>query len=492
VALGELGRLHTLTPERTRAIRARVLATGFADRAPQPIELAAQTLMPEELRLPLVRRALQREATAAATLTLLFLYAQALPDKVIERALGPQAHGWLVDGGLLVREGDDVRSAFRLQVAENVLIWADEPNAGPDAVMAPGPSTVQLLNTLPATLDGSFLDVGTGPGTFALLAAKRGAGRAVGTDISARAAALARFNASFNDLRIEVREGDLLAPVSGERFDWIVGQPPYVTHPPDEPGVTFMHGGPKGDELALRLLGGVSAHLRPRGVAFVLFDSPIRPTPLHERVRTVVGKAPADVIVFNGPGLTPDRQAMGYAALADPTFGPRYAESALRYRDHIERQRIEEVSHSLVVVRAREKATEEGWTMSLPVAIFPYDWDDLSAYLKGVDLAVAGDDALAASRVRPRDGATVVVARRPGAARDEVHRSIRFDELGLASDRELSEAGALIFDLLATDPSVASAIDRFASAMQQPRADVLPLVVAFVRECLVRALLVPA
>jgi SAM-dependent methyltransferase len=468
-----------------------VLATSFADRTPQPVELAA-TIMPEELRLPLIRRALEREATAAATLTLLFLYGQSLHDPIVERALGPQAHGWLVDAGILVRDASEVRSAFRLQIAEGVFVWADEPNAGPEAVMAPGPSTVELLNVLPARPDGSFLDVGTGPGTFALLAAKRGAARAVGTEISERAAALARFNASFNEIDVDVRLGDLLAPIAGETFDWIVGQPPYVTHPPDEPGVTFMHGGPKGDELALRLLGGVSVHLRPRGAAFVLFDSPVRSTPLHERVRGAIGKAPVDVLVFNGPGLTPDRQAMGYAALADPTFGPRYAEAALRYREHLELQRIDEVSHSLVVVRAREDATKEGWTMSLPVAVFPSDWEDLSGYMRGIDLSVAGDEALARSRVRPRDGATVVVARRPGAARDEVHRSIRFDELGMAADRELSESGGLIFDLLATDPSVESAIDRFASAMQQPRADVQPLVVAFVRECLVRALLLPA
>jgi hypothetical protein len=85
----------------------------------------------------------------------------------------------------------------------------------------------------------------------------------------------------------------------------------------------------------------------------------------------------------------------------------------------------------------------------------------------------------------------VVAEREPGAARDAVTRSIRFASPGVALDRELTEAGAVIFDLLAAESSVSSAIERFAKAMERPASDVRPLVTSFVRDCLVRRSFVP-
>jgi hypothetical protein len=137
------------------------------------------------------------------------------------------------------------------------------------------------------------------------------------------------------------------------------------------------------------------------------------------------------------------------------------------------------------------RATKDGWTMSLVVPRFPETWDEVRAFLRGIDLAVAGEDALAVARVRPRDGAMVVTERAPGASRDGEVRSIRFAKQSIALERELTQAGAVIFDLLAAESSVASTIERFARAMDRPVSEVRPLVTSFVRDCLTRALLVP-
>jgi SAM-dependent methyltransferase len=399
---------------------------------------------------------------------------------------------WLLEAGILVEESGGVRSRFQMVVADDVFLWCDQASGGADAVMTPGPTTADLLRALPARIGGSFLDLGTGPGTLALVAARRGADRVVATDINDRALALTRFNAGFNGLRVDTRAGDMFAPVADERFDWVVSQPPYVTHPSDEPGVIFLHGGAMGDELAFRFLEGLAPRLRPHGIGLALFDSPDRrDVTLHDRVRQAIGDR-VDVAVFSQAGLGPDRQALGYASLADPTFGPRYREAAVRYRAHLERQRITDVTHSLVVARSPVRDDHEGWTMSLTVARFPDDWDEIRQFTRGVDLAVAGEDAIAAARVRPRDGATVTIERAPGAARDAETRSVRFGSAAsLALDRELTQAGAVIFDLLAAESSVASTIERFAAAMERPVSDVRPLVTDFVRDCLTRALLVP-
>ena len=85
-------------------------------------------------------------------------------------------------------------------------------------------------------LDGQrVLEVGTGTGFLALVAARRAA-RAVGTDINPEAVRALKINALLNRLedRVEAREGDLFTPVAGERFDLILFNPPYFS--PSAPG----------------------------------------------------------------------------------------------------------------------------------------------------------------------------------------------------------------------------------------------------------------
>jgi release factor glutamine methyltransferase len=72
------------------------------------------------------------------------------------------------------------------------------------------------------------LEVGTGSGFLALVAARR-ARQTVGSDINPEAVRALRINALLNRLedRVEARHGDLFATVAGERFDLILFNPPY-------------------------------------------------------------------------------------------------------------------------------------------------------------------------------------------------------------------------------------------------------------------------
>jgi len=72
------------------------------------------------------------------------------------------------------------------------------------------------------------LEVGTGSGFLALVAARR-ARQTVGSDINPEAVRALRINALLNHLEdhVEARQGDLFAPVAGERFDLILFNPPY-------------------------------------------------------------------------------------------------------------------------------------------------------------------------------------------------------------------------------------------------------------------------
>jgi len=73
------------------------------------------------------------------------------------------------------------------------------------------------------------LDVCTGSGAIAVtLKAECPDARVAATDVSASALAVARGNAQANGAEVRFLQGDLLAPVTGERFDLIACNPPYV------------------------------------------------------------------------------------------------------------------------------------------------------------------------------------------------------------------------------------------------------------------------
>jgi ribosomal protein L3 glutamine methyltransferase len=124
---------------------------------------------------------------------------------------------------------------------------------------------------------GRIMDLCTGGGSLAILAARRFEGATVlGTDLSTDALALAAENVALHAMhdRVALRQGDLWAGASGERFDLIVCNPPYVNAgsmaalPAEylaEPQGA-LGGGADGMDLVRRIVGGARGHLTPRGL----------------------------------------------------------------------------------------------------------------------------------------------------------------------------------------------------------------------------------
>ncbi|MFI6600122.1 HemK2/MTQ2 family protein methyltransferase [Nonomuraea sp. NPDC050536] len=75
------------------------------------------------------------------------------------------------------------------------------------------------------------LDLCTGTGLVALVAARGAVSQVTAVDMSRRAVLAARFNALVRGLRVRVIRGDLFAPLQGESFDVILANPPYVAGP---------------------------------------------------------------------------------------------------------------------------------------------------------------------------------------------------------------------------------------------------------------------
>jgi release factor glutamine methyltransferase len=102
-------------------------------------------------------------------------------------------------------------------------------------VLIPRPETEHLvekvLNLASQFGQPRIVDVGTGSGAIAIaLACKLPTAQITATDLSASALHVARDNAERNRVteRIRFLEGDLLAPVAGEQFEFVVSNPPYV------------------------------------------------------------------------------------------------------------------------------------------------------------------------------------------------------------------------------------------------------------------------
>jgi release factor glutamine methyltransferase len=126
----------------------------------------------------------------------------------------------------------------------------------------------------------SVLDLCTGSGAIAISLAKElPAARVVATELSPAAVAIARSNAERNGVadRVDVREGDLFAPVAGEQFDLIVANPPYIAtaviatlsaEVRREP-VLALDGGPDGLAFYDRICARAAAFLVPGGALVV-------------------------------------------------------------------------------------------------------------------------------------------------------------------------------------------------------------------------------
>ncbi len=164
--------------------------------------------------------------------------------------------------------------------------WSLTLEVSPD-VLVPRPETETLvaaaLERAPEPgAELSVLDVGTGSGAVALaIASERPRARITASDVSAAALALAERNARALGRadRLRFVQGDLFAPVAGQRFDLVVSNPPYLAEsergelPPElahEPEAALFAGA-DGLDVLRRLAAGAPAVLVPGGsVAFEL------------------------------------------------------------------------------------------------------------------------------------------------------------------------------------------------------------------------------
>ncbi|CAK8054567.1 peptide chain release factor N(5)-glutamine methyltransferase [Eupransor demetentiae] len=154
-----------------------------------------------------------------------------------------------------------------------------------ERVLIPRPETEQLVEWILADLKEraagpiDVLDIGTGSGAIMLtLALENKAVQGVASDISLDALALAGQNLRAFNLgeRVELRPSDVWENLTGETFNIIVSNPPYIA--PDDPEVDdsvnayephqALYADEQGLAIYREIAAGLADHLKAGGAAY--------------------------------------------------------------------------------------------------------------------------------------------------------------------------------------------------------------------------------
>ena len=228
-----------------------------------------------------------------AVLTALFMLGEPVSAVALETALPRTGVAGALSIGLVVptqtasseqhyapavdlrpHEAEDAHGSVRWWVASDLGELVTGQALAPDHVLGIGRAGLTLAVLTPRKPVETALDLGVGCGiqTLYLLRHVR---QVVATDISTRALEFTAFNvalAGVDSTRVQLRQGNLLEPVAGQRFDLIVSNPPFVITPPSvrQAGLPLMEYRDAGGPILPALVRGLEDHLNPDGVAVML------------------------------------------------------------------------------------------------------------------------------------------------------------------------------------------------------------------------------
>lgn len=329
------------------------------------------------------QRALARNSTVAAsralgdaedpqaTLIRLWLLHQPVRRGAAEAALPPLQP--LADAGLITVDRDRVRAALEVRPyasdgdpsgdagAEGVDGWvvadlspgldALAPPMRTDFVLGTSPAAAQLAQLTMRTPVASALDLGTGCGVQSLHLARH-CDRVTASDLNPRAIEMARLTFALNQLEVDLRHGDLYAPVRDERFDLIVTNPPYVIAPP-EPAtsrLTYRQGAMSGDELVATVVRQGADRLTDGGALQVLGNWAITdPDSWGERLEAWI-PAGCDAVFSERERLDPYEYAEIWLADAGLLGAPDYLARYDAWIDYFDRLGITAVGLGWIAV----------------------------------------------------------------------------------------------------------------------------------------------
>jgi SAM-dependent methyltransferase len=347
-----------------RRVRDALDRAGYEE--PQVLELLGVAALPSFRRRQPLSPGL-REGGPLETLVRLFLLKEPVPLEAARRAIAPARVEDGIEAGLLEADPLGLCAAVELTPYEGLVVAADWPGgraADPLEVMGVAASTRALAQMTVRRRAARTLDLGTGSGVLALLAAAH-SDSVLATDRNPRALDFARFNAEFNAVaNLTFLAGDLFEPLRGETFDLIVCNPPFVI----APGVEYVHthSGRPADTLCREIVRAAPARLAEGGLCQLVCNwARVAGQDWQERLAGWLEGTGCDAWVIHSH--SEDAAAYACARIAETTDDP--ALSAGRFDEwmaYYGRERIEAVGFGLITLRRR---TSSGHT---------FRWDRLA------------------------------------------------------------------------------------------------------------------
>lgn len=295
------------------------------------------------------------------TLIRLCMFGAAVEEAAARAALEPGPLESCVRAGLVERSGGAVRAPVKLTPFRGLLLVVDQPARDEvarraDLVMGLTYSTIALANFTIRQSVGRALDVGTGCGVQAFLAARHSA-QVVATDTNRRALEFAAFNAGLNACaQVRFLEGDALRPVAGERFELIVCNPPFAVSPSRR--FVYRDSGLERDGFARRLVEEAPALLEEGGYCQIVCDwvHPAGRDPLERLAEWFQGSG-CDAWVLKTATSEAGEYAHMWIRDTEQAAGAEAARLYDEWTAYYAREGIEAVSTGMIALRRRSGGT---------------------------------------------------------------------------------------------------------------------------------------
>ncbi|MFV0407695.1 MAG: methyltransferase [Propioniciclava sp.] len=353
-----------------------------------------------------------------------------------------------------------------------------------DFVLGLSPASTSLTEMTIRTRVGTVLDLGTGCGVQSLHLAGH-ADRVIATDLNPRALELARWTAGLNGIDLDLRLGSLYEPVSEERFDLIVTNPPYVIAPPTDSRLVYREGLLPGDELMREVVTGGGRRLAPGGHLQVLGNWAITESePWEERLTRWVAPTGCDALILERERLDPYEYIEIWLADAGLLGTAAYSERYAAWVDYFRTLGITSVGLGWITLHAAGADLPDIRCESWPHAVHQPVGPAFASYDHGMVLARMSDADLAATTLVIDPGVAAETLGQPGAA-DPEHLVLR-QRYGFGRAVEVNPAlagvvGACDGDLAVGSliAAVADLLDLEVSSLTQ---DLLPQIRRLARE----------
>jgi predicted RNA methylase len=302
--------------------------------------------------------------TPLNTLLRLFHMDGSVSAEDAERAFQPLTLDQMTTARFVSRNGERISATVQIEPYNNLLVVRPRDADDEDKIMSISLTTLEMANFAVRGHSRKTLDLGTGSGVQALLAAPH-SDEVCAVDINPRAVSTADFNCRWNRFRnVVCRQGSLFEPVSGETFDLIVCNPPFVI----SPGIRhrYRDSGAIGDRFALDLARRAPSFLNESGFFQMMFQwVETGEENWRDRLSHCLSGLGCDVWVLHTDTETPEAYVTGWLRTNTEKADPADASPAdwLRY---LERLGVRSISTGLVAMQRSSGRTNHVWFDDAP------------------------------------------------------------------------------------------------------------------------------